>query len=126
MTEIVCPFCEELSHVFSDEFVFARFDKYPVNQGHLLIIPHRHFSDYFAATPDEINAIQEALQKGKSLLDAKYSPDGYNIGINCGEAAGQTVMHMHVHLIPRFKGDVENPAGGVRGVIPSKQKYRNE
>lgn len=123
MVEKKCPFCQDPSPVFSDELVFARFDKYPVNEGHLLIIPHRHFSNYFDATPEEIESIQKALLKGKELLDAKFSPDGYNIGINCGEAAGQTVMHLHVHLIPRFDGDMENPAGGVRGVIPEKQRY---
>ncbi|WP_216827468.1 HIT family protein [Alkalihalobacterium elongatum] len=118
-----CPFCHPESIVLSNEFAFAIFDKYPVNKGHLLIIPKRHVSDFFETTLEERAAINELLEEGKSLLDEKFHPDGYNIGINCGEMSGQTIFHVHVHLIPRYKGDIENPRGGVRGVIPEKRLY---
>lgn len=83
----------------------------------------RHVKDFFETTIEEKNAIFELINKAKERIDKQYNPDGYNIGINCGIAAGQTVMHMHVHLIPRYHGDVENPRGGIRGVIPQKQSY---
>ncbi len=118
-----CPFCTPENIVLSNELAYAIFDIYPVNKGHLLIIPKRHVSDFFDTTTEEREAINELLEQGKSLLEEKYQPDGYNIGINCGETAGQTIFHVHVHLIPRFEGDMENPRGGVRGVIPEKRIY---
>ncbi len=123
----MCIFCEILKHqkyvVYENDLVFAIEDEYPVSKGHVLVIPKRHVSDYFELTKDEKIAIDEATMWLKETLDKMYHPDGYNIGVNCGEAAGQTVMHVHVHLIPRYKGDVEDPRGGVRGVINDKQKY---
>lgn len=89
----------------------------------MLIIPHRHFADYFDATEEEKNAIWGLVDETKVFLDERLSPQGYNIGINVGEPAGQTVMHLHIHLIPRYVGDMSDPKGGVRGVIPEKQKY---
>ena len=83
----------------------------------------RHINDFFETTIEEKNAIFELMNKAKEIIDKQYNPNGYNIGMNCGIAAGQTVMHMHVHLIPRYYGDVENPRGGIRGVIPKKQSY---
>jgi len=80
-------------------------------------------ADYFDMTPEEKTAVMELVGQGKALLDQKLKPDGYNVGINSGSAAGQTVMHAHVHLIPRYRGDTDDPRGGVRGVIPEKQKY---
>ncbi|WP_223881897.1 HIT family protein [Niallia endozanthoxylica] len=109
--------------VLENDLALAFYDKYPVNKGHLLIIPKRHVEQYFDLTLDERNAIDQLLFEGKKLLDEQLAPDGYNIGVNCGEAAGQTIFHMHVHLIPRFKGDMEEPRGGVRGVIPEKRVY---
>jgi diadenosine tetraphosphate (Ap4A) HIT family hydrolase len=120
---MTCPFCTPDDKVIANDLVYARYDLYPVNEGHLLIIPDRHFSDFFQATQEEQNAIFELIDQGKSLLDKERSPDGYNIGINVGIAAGQTVMHLHVHLIPRYIGDMSDPRGGVRGVIPEKQSY---
>ncbi len=79
--------------------------------------------DWWGTTLEEKVAIFQLLEEAKQLIDEKYNPDGYNIGMNLGEMAGQSVMHLHVHLIPRYKGDVENPRGGVRGVIPQKQNY---
>jgi len=118
-----CPFCDSSDAVISNDLAYARYDKYPVNDGHLLIIPYRHVSDYFDLTPDEKTAIFDLLEQAKQLLDNERKPGGYNIGLNIGETAGQTVWHVHIHLIPRFKGDMEDPTGGVRGVIPEKQKY---
>jgi len=125
MVSINCPFCsipaEEV--VLSNEYCIAKWDRYPVGEGHLLIIPKRHVSNYFDATQSEVAAFWQLINEAKQLVDREFSPDGYNIGINVGEAAGQTVFHLHIHLIPRYKGDIEDPTGGVRGVIPEKQKY---
>ena len=99
-------------------------DAFPVTKGHTLIIPKRHVSDYFDTTEDEKAEIQNLLMKHRSLLlHCDETIKGFNIGINVGEVSGQTVFHVHVHLIPRRLGDVQNPRGGVRGVIPEKQKY---
>ncbi len=98
-------------------------DAFPVTLGHLLIIPNRHVGNYFEATPAEKEDLWKLVEKAKAHLDSAHNPDGYNIGINIGEAAGQTVFHLHIHLIPRRKGDVENPRGGVRHVIPGKGSY---
>lgn len=113
----------EEEEVLANELCYARWDKYPVSAGHLLIVPYRHVRTYFDATAEEKEAIWALVEKAKRFLDARFQPDGYNIGINVGDAAGQTVMHLHVHLIPRYAGDTEEPRGGVRGVIPSKQRY---
>lgn len=118
-----CPFCLINEYVLENDLAFAIFDKFPVSKGHLLIIPKRHVADFFDLTTEEKKAIDDLLGKGKSLLDSDYLPDGYNVGINCGEAAGQTIFHVHVHLIPRYAGDLDNPRGGVRGVIPEKRIY---
>jgi len=120
-----CPFCyiSEENMVLKNDYAFAIFDKYPVNKGHMLIIPFRHFPNYFEATKEEKLAFIDLLDKAKEFLDREYKPDGYNIGVNVGKYAGQTVFHVHIHLIPRYKGDVDDPTGGVRGVIPDKRKY---
>ncbi len=118
-----CPFCNPEKIVLSHPLAYAIFDLFPVNKGHLLIIPKRHIRDFFETTLEERAAINQLLEAGKELLDNKYQPAGYNIGINCGETAGQTIFHVHVHLIPRYKGDMDNPSGGVRGVIPEKRLY---
>ena len=102
---------------------YAIKDQYPVSHGHILIIPHEHTENWFTAREEVRNDMMKALHLLKSKLDFEYRPQGYNIGANCGEVAGQSVMHLHLHLIPRYQGDMENPKGGVRGVIPSKQKY---
>nr|WP_238457935.1 HIT family protein [Alkalihalobacterium alkalinitrilicum] len=120
-----CIFCndDKLEVALENDYSFVIFDKYPVTKGHLLIIPKRHVSDFFECTMEERESFNQLLEQGKELLDLKFNPSGYNIGINCGEAAGQTVFHVHIHLIPRYRGDMDNPRGGVRGVIPHKQKY---
>ncbi|MDN7026007.1 HIT family protein [Methanoculleus sp. FWC-SCC1] len=125
MGDLTCPFCsprpEEI--VLANDRCYARYDKYPVNPGHLLIIPFRHVAGFFDATDEEQAALFALVREAKELLDERFRPDGYNIGVNVGEAAGQTVMHLHVHVIPRYGGDMEEPRGGVRGVIPEKRVY---
>ncbi len=120
-----CPFCSpsEEDIILKNDLCYARFDKYPVNKGHILIIPFRHFDNYFDATKEEKIALIELIDEAKQYLDKNFNPDGYNIGVNVGKTAGQTIMHVHIHIIPRYKGDMDNPRGGVRGVIPEKQKY---
>ncbi|NLW91347.1 MAG: HIT family protein [Syntrophomonadaceae bacterium] len=119
----VCPFCSPDQVILSNNLAYAIFDRYPVNEGHMLIIPYRHVVDYWDSSREERQAINDLLEECKVFLDQRFQPDAYNIGVNCGEAAGQTVFHLHIHLIPRYKGDVDNPRGGVRGVIPDKRIY---
>ena len=118
-----CPFCTNRRIVIENELAYAAYDSYPASPGHCLIITHRHVAEYFYATAEEKAAIWALVDEMKSVIDEEYSPDGYNVGVNIGKAAGQSVRHLHIHMIPRYKGDVENPQGGVRGVIPHKQKY---
>lgn len=122
-----CPFCAISPDrlVFATDLVVAIRDAYPVSPGHTLVIPRRHVATFFDATPEERAAIGEAVAALKDRLDAELlpKPDGYNVGFNAGEAAGQTVMHLHVHVIPRYTGDLLNPRGGVRAVIPHKADY---
>lgn len=120
---MTCIFCVKTEYLAENEYAYAVYDKYPVNPGHVLIIPKRHMAEYFDLTAEEEAAIWSLLGEIKVMVEAAYKPDGWNIGINNGKAAGQTVFHLHVHLIPRYDGDVDAPEGGVRGVIPSRQKY---
>jgi len=121
-----CLFCNINSKdlVFDNEFAFASFDSYPVSKYHSLIVPKRHILDYFELTNDELLACYDLIKKiKKKIQNEDKTVDGFNIGTNSGVVAGQSIMHCHIHLIPRRKGDVDNPQGGVRGVIPSKQHY---
>lgn len=118
-----CPFCEPGKPLLANQVAYVRFDKHPVSPGHCLILPFRHVANFFEATRGEMLALLDLLEEAKELLDRKYRPDGYNIGINVNGCAGQTVMHLHIHLIPRYRDDMSDPRGGVRGVIPGKQKY---
>jgi diadenosine tetraphosphate (Ap4A) HIT family hydrolase len=121
-----CPFCNldsDRELIVESATAFAIYDKYPVSVGHALIIPKRHCADYFELSFKEQSACLFMLNKVKEIISENSNPDGFNIGINIGEKAGQTVDHVHIHLIPRYNGDVEEPRGGVRGVIPTKQKY---
>lgn len=121
-----CPFCSITDEdiILQNNLWFALWDKYPVSKGHLLIIPLRHIISYFDTTMNEKKALLYILDRCKQHLDKSFHPDGYNIGMNLGLAAGQTVMHFHIHVIPRYIDDLADPEGGVRGVIPTKQKYR--
>lgn len=98
-------------------------DLYPVSPGHTLVIPRRHIRSFFEARESERMALLRALDWAKQRIDAEFSPGSYNIGINDGPAAGQTVPHLHIHLIPRYVGDAADPRGGVRWVVPGKAKY---
>ena len=124
-----CPFCniekaiDESRIIYQDSTWIAILDNYPVSKGHTLLIPKRHCKTYFDLNFIELESVGVTIGVIKRILDTKYNPDGYNIGMNCGEAAGQTVHHCHIHIIPRYNGDCENPRGGVRGVIPEKQHY---
>lgn len=108
---------------YKDEHFFIIDDIYPVSPGHLLIISNNLKKDFFDLSNSEKIKLSDAIDKAKSLIEENHSPDGFNIGMNCGKYAGQTVFHFHCHIIPRYKGDIENPDGGVRGVIPDKMKY---
>jgi diadenosine tetraphosphate (Ap4A) HIT family hydrolase len=120
-----CPFCQPAADriAFEQPLVRALWDAFPVSPGHLLVVPRRHVATWFDASEEERATILKALDEAKALVDSHHHPDGYNIGINVGQAAGQTVFHLHVHLIPRYSGDVEDPRGGVRHVIPGRGNY---
>ena len=121
-----CLFCEITDERIIDEneFFYVIYDAYPVTKYHSLIIPKRHVSDYFGLSKLEIKSCNDLMINRKNEIEqSDSSVTGFNIGINNGESAGQTIFHCHIHLIPRRDGDIENPRGGVRGVIPSKQHY---
>ncbi|WP_338626589.1 HIT family protein [Clostridium baratii] len=113
-----CIFCEydKEEYIAENDLCFAIFDKFPVNEGHALIIPKRHFKNYFDATKEEIAAMYDLSHEVKKIIDKKYSPDGYNVGVNVNHEGGQTIMHLHMHIIPRYKGDIEDPRGGIRRI----------
>ncbi|MDG1687434.1 MAG: HIT family protein [Gammaproteobacteria bacterium] len=121
-----CLFCNIPTEriIEENELAYVIEDNFPVTEKHTLVIPKRHVSSYFELTEEEVIACDSLLEKNKDrILITDSSISGFNIGINIGEDAGQTIFHCHIHLIPRRKGDVINPKGGVRGVIPSKQSY---
>ncbi|EEG79130.1 HIT domain-containing protein [Dethiobacter alkaliphilus] len=120
-----CIFCrkEGAGLICENELAKAFYDNFPVNKGHVLVVPKRHVATYFKASQEELSAINELIFEVKEVLDAEYQPDGYNVGINVGEAGGQTVFHLHVHVIPRYAGDVENPRGGIRKIKKSIVSY---
>ena len=121
-----CIFCElGAGRIIAENgLCLAIRDAYPVTEHHTLVIPKRHVADYFALYQPERNAIDQMLQEQRiAILEMDSTVSGFNVGINVGKSAGQTVFHVHVHLIPRRDGDVDEPRGGVRGVIPSKRKY---
>jgi diadenosine tetraphosphate (Ap4A) HIT family hydrolase len=120
-----CPFCALPRDriVLESELGLALRDGYPVSPGHTLIIPKRHVGSFFECTEAEQAALLKLLRIARADVGYLFHPAGYNIGINVGAAAGQTIAHLHVHLIPRYSGDVDDPRGGVRGVIPARQKY---
>jgi len=120
-----CIFCNPPAGeiVIQNDLCYARWDKFPVSRGHLLIIPFRHTQDFFSMTDAERRAAIDLVTECKKIIEEKYHPDGYNIGFNVGLAGGQTVMHCHCHVIPRYAGDVPDPKGGVRGVVPGKRGY---
>ena len=120
-----CPFCTLPSEriIDSNDLALVIRDGYPVSPGHTLVIPKRHIGSWFEITQAEQQALLDLLAKAKAVLETELKPDSYNIGINDGPTAGQTVPHLHMHLIPRYKGDQEDPRGGVRWIVPEKAKY---
>lgn len=122
----MCIFCDKIKWdniLFETPKRISFFDEYPVSKGHTLLIPKEHFETYFDLSDEYIKSIDATIKQAKKILDEKFHSDGYNIGFNCGKTAGQSIMHFHIHVIPRYNGDVENPRGGIRGVIPNKQNY---
>ena len=123
--DMTCPFCslprERL--VFESELAFVIHDRFPVSPGHALVIPRRHVGSFFEITAEEQAAMLKLLGLARIELDHQFGPAGYNIGINDGQAAGQTIAHLHIHLIPRYPGDRDDPRGGVRWVLPEKAAY---
>ena len=125
MNTTSCPFCRlpKSRIVDENEHAFAVLDGYPVSPGHRLIIPRRHIVSFFETDHEEREALLLLLDRSKKELDHEHMPAGFNVGINDGAAAGQTIPHLHIHLIPRYEGDQEDPRGGVRWVIPEKANY---
>ena len=120
-----CPFGNPPveSIFYEDELIRCTWDAFPVSEGHALVITRRHVATWFDATVEEQAAIVRGIEIARREIEKSMRPDGYNVGFNAGEAAGQTVFHLHVHVIPRLRGDVEDPRGGVRWVIPANARY---
>lgn len=128
MANDICLFCDknntkEHQIIDENELAYARWDNIPVSNGHTEIVPKRHVASFFDLTEDEMLAIYRLAKTTRQKIIEMYQPDAFNLGINDGEAAGRTIHHMHLHLIPRYEGDVENPRGGVRHLIPGKGNY---
>ena len=124
-----CLFCDSKKSGIAHEndLAYASYDSYPVSDHHCLIIPKRHIKDYFDMTNDELIACNDLIQIVKNeILSKDVNVKGFNVGTNAGKIAGQSIMHCHIHLIPRREGDVDNPQGGVRSVIPNKQHYKRK
>lgn len=119
-----CPFCNPTRPLLGSNSVAVVFeDAFPVSRGHLLVVPRRHVLSCLDLEPSEFSQCFDLVREACGSILNVHSPDGLNIGLNCGIAAGQTIMHAHIHIIPRYIGDVEDPSGGVRGVIPDWQRY---
>jgi diadenosine tetraphosphate (Ap4A) HIT family hydrolase len=119
-----CPFCQTNHSILAEtKLSFACLDNFPVSKGHALVIPRRHVATIWELRDDEYADIFDLVRQVKDLVQEQFDPKGINVGVNCGEAAGQTVFHAHIHIIPRYAGDVPNPRGGVRNIIPGKGDY---
>ena len=124
-----CLFCniKQNSYIHKNDLAYASYDSYPVSDHHCLIIPKRHIKDYFDLTEEELVACHDLIKKVKNEIMSKDNTvKGFNLGTNIGKISGQSILHCHFHLIPRRQGDVENPQGGVRSVIPNKQHYKRK
>jgi diadenosine tetraphosphate (Ap4A) HIT family hydrolase len=123
-----CPFCQPTpARVMLElEHIRILWDGYPLSPGHALVVPRRHIARWQEATPEERDAVTHGIALAQEEIKSQHQPDGYNVGLNDGGAAGQTVPHLHMHVIPRYAGDVADPRGGVRWVIPSKADYWSE
>jgi len=123
-----CLFCDKDNPdkntvIASNDLAYARWDNFPASDGHTEIVPIRHVESFFDLNDQEVLAIYALAKVAREIITAKYHPDAFNLGVNDGEAAGRTIHHMHLHLIPRYEGDVPNPRGGIRNVIPGKADY---
>jgi diadenosine tetraphosphate (Ap4A) HIT family hydrolase len=119
-----CPFCNpDRKTIVANKYALAILDGFPVSQGHALVIPRRHVPTIFDLNTDEYTGCFALVREVKILLEDRHSTNAFNIGVNCGEVSGQTVDHAHIHVIPRYSGDVDDPRGGVRHVIPGKGFY---
>ena len=116
-----CELCAPTDVVLQNELAYVRYDNHSLSRGHVLVVPRRHVASFFDMTPEEQVAVLQLLGEVQRQTQLMFSPDGYNIGVNVGVAAGQSRMHVHVHLIPRYLGDVPDPGGGVRCVLTSKR-----
>lgn len=120
-----CIFClPDREIIWEDKYFIAIYDKYPVSKGHVLLVPREHIPSLFDLPLKTFISSFLALHSIKTILDKLHNPDGYNIGMNLGKAAGQTIDHLHIHIIPRYEKDIEDPTGGVRFVIPHKGNYK--
>ena len=119
-----CIFCRRVDLIYQGHLAYISLDKYPASPGHALIIPNRHVPIYFDCTDKEISELWELVKHAKGMIEKDHMPDSYNIGINVSKVAGQSVPHTHIHLIPRYEGDVADPRGGVRNVIPKNRTYK--
>jgi diadenosine tetraphosphate (Ap4A) HIT family hydrolase len=121
----LCPFCESTDRdlLVDNANSFAILDNYPISPGHTLIIPIRHVGSYFDLTRNERDDLWDLVEQAKAALDSQFAPDSYNIGMNDGPAAGQTIGHCHIHVVPRYAGDVSDPRGGLRWIMPDKADY---
>ena len=107
-----CLFCRDAKGVsLKNDLAYSARDSYAVSPGHTVVVPKRHVAEFFDLTQDEVAACMDLINEEKKLIDEEFKPDGYNIGVNIGAAAGQSILHVHIHIIPRYKGDVENPQG---------------
>jgi diadenosine tetraphosphate (Ap4A) HIT family hydrolase len=116
-----CELCTPADVVLEDELAYVRYDSNSLSRGHVLVVPKRHVASFFDMTSEEQAAILGLLTQAQSRIEREHAPDGYNVGINIGKAAGQSRMHVHVHLIPRYSGDVADPSGGIRCVLAEKK-----
>ena len=112
-----CELCIPARVVAENDAAYARYDSNSLAPGHVIVVPRRHVADFFEMSAAEQAAVMDLLQRARRVIAEKHAPDGYNVGVNIGKAAGQNRMHVHVHLIPRYEGDVRDPAGGVRCVL---------
>lgn len=128
MTKNYCLFCDRTNQkkheiILENDSCYARWDNFPISTGHLEVIPKNHIDSFFDLDNRQLIQLFSLLKDVKEIVQDRYKPDSYNIGLNEGKVAGRTVEHLHIHLIPRYKGDVDDPQGGIRNVIPGKGKY---
>jgi len=128
MEHSTCPFCHipREERFYDGSLVFGIWDSHPASPGHALLVPKRHVPTWFDASPEEQAELLAAIDAARAAIEKDHDPDGYNIGVNIGAAAGQTVFHLHVHVIPRYAGDVPDPRGGVRRVLAGRGKNTSD